>query len=142
MSPDGFSVMLVGPVEEGNGPESLFHRFSWTIHRVPDCLHFLGQVFRVWPEVVVCEDILPDGGWKDILGVTETLYSPPPVIVISAAGGDDLWAEVLTRGGYDALEKPLEAEELRRVVDMAGYRSRMLRRKAQASENDPGPMAP
>jgi DNA-binding response OmpR family regulator len=142
MTPSDFIVMLVGPVEEGNGPQLSFQDFSWTVHRVPDCLHFLSQIFRVRPEVVVCEDRLPDGNWKEILGIAETLYNPPPVIVTSKLGGDELWAEVLTRGGYDALKKPLEPEELRRVVDMAGHRYRMLQRKAWTPGIDSGSMAP
>jgi DNA-binding response OmpR family regulator len=142
MSPGNFIVMLVGAVEEGNSPDSSFDGFSWTVHRVPDCMQFLGQLFRVRPEVVVCEAVLPDGSWKDILGVVETLYNPPPVIVTSMLGSDELWAEVLTRGGYDALKKPLDPEELRRVVDMAGHRYRMLQRKAQTPGSDSGPMAP
>ena|SRR5215831_10350691 len=124
------SVMIVGTVEEDDAEKPLFGRFPWTIHRVTSCLGFLMHVFRLRPEVVICGEELPDGTWKDILGVVATLYSAPPVIVISKLADDNLWAEVLALGGYDALTEPLDPEEVRRVVEMAGVLSVRLRRTA------------
>jgi DNA-binding response OmpR family regulator len=123
------SVMIVG-VKEGDTEHPFFGRFQWTIHRVTSCLGFLMHVFRLRPDVVICGEELPDGTWKDILGVVATLYSPPPVIVITKLADDNLWAEVLTLGGYDALAEPLDPDEVRRVVEMAGVLSGRLRRTA------------
>jgi FixJ family two-component response regulator len=140
MTPERITVMLVGQVED-DGTESVFDRFPWSIHRVPDCLRFLMRMFAVRPEVVICEQVLPDGTWKDILGVTETLYSPPSVVVVSRLADDDLWAEVLTEGGYDSLAKPLDPEELRHVVEMGAAHAAVLR-KPDPSEGGSGGMAP
>lgn len=133
--------MIVGTVEEGDTEEPFFGRFPWTIHRVSGCLGFLMRVFRVRPEVVICDQELPDGSWKDILGVVGTLYCPPPVIVISKEPDDRLWAEVLMLGGYDALTEPLDPDEVRRVVEMARAHSALLRRMAKDPRNPRDAMA-
>jgi hypothetical protein len=135
------SVMIVGAVEEGDTEEPFFGRFPWTICRVPSCLRFLMHVFRVRPEVVICGRELPDGSWKDILGVVGTLYCPPPVIVISTEADDHFWADVLLLGGYDALDAPLDPAEVRRVVEMAGAHSAMLRRISEDPRNRRDAMA-
>ncbi len=70
--------------------------------------------------VVVCESCLTDGRcWKDLLSHTVAMQDPPPVIVTDRLADDSLWAEVLNLGGYDLLMKPLDEEEVRRVVGLA-----------------------
>ena len=69
--------------------------------------------------VVVCERDLPDGGWREILEDLLGLADPPPLVVTSRLADELLWAEVLNRGGYDVLAKPLDEEEVTRVIGAA-----------------------
>ncbi len=72
--------------------------------------------------VIVCEQRLMDGSWKDILGQVCMLHNAPRLLVTAADPDDRLWAEVLNMGGFDVLLKPLRASEVTRVIDFA-YRS-------------------
>ncbi len=72
--------------------------------------------------VIVCEQRLADGSWKDILGQICMLYQAPRLLVTAADADDRLWAEVLNMGGFDVLLKPLRASEVTRVIDFA-YRN-------------------
>ena len=71
------------------------------------------------PSVVACERELPDGNWKDLYDLMSGLRNPPPLIVLSRHADEFLWAEVLNLGGYDVLAKPLDPNEVHRVVNMA-----------------------
>ncbi len=69
--------------------------------------------------VIICERHLPDGDWKDVLGLIAPLGEPPCLIVTDADAEDGFWAEVLNLGGYDVLMQPLCHEEVSRVVALA-----------------------
>ncbi|MCL5743838.1 MAG: hypothetical protein M1541_07900 [Acidobacteria bacterium] len=53
--------------------------------------------------VVICEDVLPDGTWRDVLAALDQVKPRPALIITSRATGPHLWAEVLNLGGYDVL---------------------------------------
>jgi DNA-binding response OmpR family regulator len=61
--------------------------------------------------VVICEDTLPDGTWKDLLAALDRVHSPPALVVTSAAVEPRLWAEVLNLGGTDVMAQPFSSEE-------------------------------
>jgi DNA-binding NtrC family response regulator len=113
------TLLIVGPVEDDGGRDSALDQFPWRTHRVRNCLEFLLHLCRSHPRVVVCERDLPDGDWRDVLEVTASLLSPPPVIVTSRLADDYLWAEVLNLGGYDVLAKPLDKQEVNRTLNLA-----------------------
>jgi DNA-binding NtrC family response regulator len=69
--------------------------------------------------VVLCDECLSDGGWKDVLNLTAGIDNPPPLIVMSRLADDYLWAEVLDCGGYNVMSKPVDRNELSRVVRLA-----------------------
>jgi DNA-binding response OmpR family regulator len=72
------------------------------------------------PGVVLCDQNLPDGDWKDVLRAAESLASPPPVIVTARLASEALWEEVLGLNGYDILTKPFDARQVIRRVSLAG----------------------
>jgi DNA-binding response OmpR family regulator len=125
---------MVGPVEEGGGPESPFEEFSARIHRVTDCHGAARDAYRLPPRVVVCERDLPDGCWKEILELTFSLPHPPPVIVTARLADEYLWAEVLNLGGYDVLSKPFNKQEVSRTVRLAWDRSASRQMQLHAPE--------
>ncbi|MFN3323140.1 MAG: hypothetical protein ACK5AZ_06575 [Bryobacteraceae bacterium] len=77
--------------------------------------------------ILVVERDLPDGCWQDLLDEISHLQNPPVLIVTSRFADEHLWAEVLNLGGYDVLQKPLEKNEVSRVLTMAWrqWRGRM-----------------
>jgi len=51
----------------------------------------------------------------------------PPVIVTTRAVGDALWKEVLEAGAFDLLAKPLDPDEVRRVISLSWRSARDAR---------------
>jgi len=78
---------------------------------------------RFQPWVVVCDQHLHDGDWRDLLKDLQGESPAPPLIVSSRLADDRLWAEVLNLGGYDLLTRPFAAAEVSRVVNLAAYRA-------------------
>jgi DNA-binding NtrC family response regulator len=70
-------------------------------------------------EVVVCEQDLPPGSWKDVLEQVTILPDPPSLIITSLLANERLWAEALNLGAYDVLAKPFDRIETMRVVSGA-----------------------
>src|ERR1700722_4292010 len=67
-------------------------------------------------DVVICEYHLPDGTWKDLLGHIAEMLDPPALVVTSGAVDAHFRSEVRALGGYDVMTKPLNADEVRRVL--------------------------
>jgi DNA-binding NtrC family response regulator len=72
--------------------------------------------------VVLCEQHLPLGDWRDLLEHTRQLMKPPFVVVTSRHADDYLWAEALNLGAYDVLAKPFDRAETTRVIELATLR--------------------
>lgn len=69
--------------------------------------------------VVVCErDLLP-GSWKHLLAEVVEMPDPPLLIVTSRVADEKLWAEALNLGAHDVLAKPLDVQEVIRVLGWA-----------------------
>ncbi len=66
--------------------------------------------------VVICDRFLLDGDWKDIAGQLPSLSKPPLLIVTAKTADERLCADVLDRGGFGAIEKPFDGEEVMRTV--------------------------
>lgn len=77
--------------------------------------------------VILCERNLPDGTWTDILKRSQVTGHPSLVIVMSHTADDHLWTEVLCRGGYQALSKPLRASDVLQAISIAWRQSRQKR---------------
>ena len=66
------------------------------------------------PAIVLCAEILPDGSWLQLLsGIGR------PLIVVSRAGDERLWAEALNLGAHDLLLNPVTEPELQWSLDSA-----------------------
>ena len=73
------------------------------------------------------------------VGANSLLPDPPLLIVTSRLADERLWAEALNLGAWDVLAKPFEADEVIRIVSIAGqhwqdrhgvYNSRTTQRKS------------
>jgi hypothetical protein len=60
--------------------------------------------------VAVCEEVLPDGSWRDAMAGLTSVPHAPSLIVI----GDDpaIVRDVITLGGFDALIRPLRESDV------------------------------
>lgn len=116
------ALWLVGPVENGCGSRPPFARFETRIHRLKGWRDAIRDACRIPPRVVLCERDLPDGDWRDVLGLALDLPHPAAVIVTCRQADEHLWAEVLNLGGYDVLAKPFDEREVGRSLALAWAR--------------------
>jgi DNA-binding response OmpR family regulator len=116
------ALWLVGPVEEDGGSPAPFAGFAARIHRLKGWRDAVRSASSIPPRVIVCERRLPDGDWRDVLGLALDLPHPPTVIVTCRQADEHLWAEVLNLGGYDVLAKPFDEREVGRSLTLAWER--------------------
>lgn len=65
--------------------------------------------------VLLCDENLPDGSWKDLLGQIAMMAEPPRLVVV-AATDRTVCAEAINLGCHDVLAKPVDETELMQVV--------------------------
>jgi DNA-binding NtrC family response regulator len=118
----GFPLLVVSPDEQDHQALHRILQHDCQLHGAAgrrDALRFIRQ-WRPW--VVVCDQTLADGDWRDLLRELQREPKMPPLIVSSRLADDRLWAEILNLGGYDLLAKPFAATEVSRVVRLAAHR--------------------
>jgi len=105
------SVLLVGP-------ETSERSALQAILQTAECRTFVCARCRdaidlmQFASVVICEQSLPDGSWRDLLRTVQVQTGPPALIVTSRLADSELWAEVLNLGGYGVLAQPFRAQEV------------------------------
>jgi DNA-binding NtrC family response regulator len=72
------------------------------------------------PRIVICERVLADGCWQDLLENESVKNGATLLIVTSKHADASLWAEVLNLGGYDVLRQPLDEREVMRLFARNG----------------------
>lgn len=112
----------------GNGPDehlSLQRLLEdWYILSARSCAQAVYAIESERPSVIVCEEKMPDGSWRYLLGEVQSFNAPPPVIVLARNADEHLWAEVLRRGGFDVLASPLDPSRARPAICYAAEQSR------------------
>ena len=97
----------------------MFQHTKWVLLESTSCAEAVEVLGRRPVPVVICDSTLPDGDWKDVLTGIAGVSAPPLLIVASRLADDRLWAEVMSCGAFDVLEKPFNQSELVRVVSLA-----------------------
>jgi DNA-binding response OmpR family regulator len=116
-------VLAVSPFESDH--TSLSHIFGHTAWEFDTArtlqqasVKLFGTKSLVSP-LVLCDEVLPDGSWKDMLRLMQKQPDPNYLIVTSPNADDHLWAEVLNLGAYDVLAKPFHSTEVFRSIGLA-----------------------
>jgi len=112
-------LLLVGLTHESENGWRLEAGRLFRIREAMGCKGAAAFLDTDTPAVVMCDQHLPDGSWKDLLEVMASVSDPPPLVVTSRLADERLWAEVLNLGGYDLLTRPLDRCEVRRVLGLA-----------------------
>jgi len=122
-------VLVVSPDKQDH---TCLHRIlepECKLHRATSRKQAKSAFERHQPSVVICEQVLNDGDWRDLLADVHRQTAETRFIVFSRLADDQLWIEVLNRGGYDLLAKPFAPAEVSRVVKLAANR-RVMRSPA------------
>ena len=114
------TVLLISSVPESiAGLERIFRNRNWRLEKVSTCREAITFARRTGTSVIICEQGLQDGDWKDVLRDCDTLPSRSSLIVTSRLADSALWAEVLNLGAYDVLVQPFDPDEVYRVILLA-----------------------
>jgi len=87
--------------------------------------------------IVVCEDLLPDGRYSELLRLNQKSDSKTPVIVVSRTGDWEDYFAALELGAHDFLAFPLLPGELQRIIRV----SLAERRRQQRAQSGSIPLA-
>jgi len=102
----------------------------------------LARVRTYLPDVILLDLRLPDQSGLEIYQAIRQVDGRIPVIFITLARSADSAIEAMRQGAYDYLFKPLDLQELRRVVNEALEVGRRMRRPAAVAETPPDPDFP
>ena len=102
----------------------------------------LARVRTDLPDVILLDLRLPDQSGLEIYQAIRQVDGRIPVIFITLARSADSAIEAMRQGAYDYLFKPLDLQELRRVVNEALDVGRRMRRPAAVAETPPDPDFP
>ena len=112
--------------------DRILSRSNWRVHHAKNRLE-MNAIVQAQPiSVILCDQEFSDGDWKTVLREIVEIENPPLLVITTREDDDVLWAEVLNLGGYDVLLKPLDANEVIRIMSLAWlcWRERAKRRAA------------
>ena len=122
------SALLVGEYENDRGlVRDIFRKLGWRLFEARDGRRAMAWLERNAVQVVIAEGRSAGAGWQRLLGALRDLPDPPQLVVTSRTADDLLWSKVLNCGGYDVLARPLNRDEVERVIAGAGRQFRSLR---------------
>jgi two-component system nitrogen regulation response regulator GlnG len=123
-------------------PEQVRQAFPAPHHQVEvagNGVEGLKRVRTGLPDVILLDLRLPDQSGLEIYQQIRQIDARIPVIFITLAKGADAAIEAMKQGAYDYLFKPLDLNQLRRVVAEALEVARRMREPAVFAETDSDP---
>jgi DNA-binding NtrC family response regulator len=125
-------VLAVSPFESDHTILThIFGHTAWELDSVHTLREALARMEESPSPVVLCEENLADGDWKDLLAISAQQTGPCCVIVMSENADERLWAEVLNIGAYDVLAKPLHSKEIFNSIGQAWRHSMNCRKSVE-----------
>ena len=103
------NLLSISPnAEDHDALRRIVTDLNWHLFSAETLYDALNRLISDRFAVILCEDVLEDGTWKDLLHQT----GEPPIVVTSHLADEHLWCEVLNLGGYDVLAKPFSSPEV------------------------------
>jgi two-component system nitrogen regulation response regulator GlnG len=99
----------------------------------------LSRVRAQAPDVILLDLRLPDQSGLEVYRQIRQFDARIPVVFATTAKGADTAIEAMKEGAYDYLFKPLDLEQLKRVVGEAVEVARRMRRPVVTAEVAPDP---
>jgi DNA-binding NtrC family response regulator len=113
------AVLSVGPNEKDRASLERIVRFNWTVVAAATVASALSVLRETPIPIVISDSEIASGTWRDLLDQISLLPDPPLLIVTSRLADERLWAEAVNLGAWDVLAKPLDTEEVIRIVSFA-----------------------
>jgi DNA-binding response OmpR family regulator len=96
--------------------ERLFRQCHWRLLVAGSRMAALDQLARNEVHVVLADTSVSGWPWAMVLADLRRFQPTPPLVVTSPVADEVLWSEVLNCGGFDVLARPLDTDEVRRVM--------------------------
>jgi DNA-binding NtrC family response regulator len=94
-------------------------RGQWDLVLTSSCEEALEALKKMRAAVILCDRDLPGLHWRDALEKLAAYRPDCPIVLTSSVNDEYLWDEVIHKGGYDVLSKPLQEELTVRAVNLA-----------------------
>jgi len=107
--------------------ERIFRGSGWDLVQNHTLASSFSSLQDTTISIVICEDNLFPGTWRDMLRHVLQMDDPPILIVTARLADERLWAEALNLGAHDVLATPFDATEVIRIVGVAQQRWRNSR---------------
>ena len=122
------SVLAITPDDGDRRSLSIFSiRGQWDLAFASACPEAVDILKGGPAAVVICDRDLPGLDWRKCLENLAASKPGCPILLMSSIYDEYLWEEVVHRGGYDVLSKPLLEEQAVRAVNLAWSYSKNLR---------------
>ena len=119
---DGEKITVVAIAPDGRDKQAL-SSFSvhgqWDLALAGSCEEALELLKNTRAAVILCDRDLPGIDWRDALQLLAASRPDCSIILASSVNDEYLWDEVIHKGGYDVLAKPLQEEQTVRAVNLA-----------------------
>ena len=119
-SSDQISVLAITSDDEDRRLLSMFAVSGrWELVFASSCEQALKMLERGPAPVILCDRDLPGIDWPKFLQDVAASKPKCAIILTSHVCDDYLWVEVVHKGGYDVLGKPLQQEQTIGAVNLA-----------------------
>jgi DNA-binding NarL/FixJ family response regulator len=115
-------VAGAGPLERETLSEALKNfgkQEPWALEFTNVCEEAWHVANQLRAPVILCARDLPETDWREAVGTLSALPHRPVVILLSKVADEPLWSEVFRIGGFEILAKPMRADDIRRVINLA-----------------------
>jgi FixJ family two-component response regulator len=117
------TVLSVSPIDEDHSSlQAIIGHSRWLLLKARDLVSTLAVLEKHEVSVLLCEQKLVPGTWRDVLEHLNAMPQAPSLIVTSRFADDRLWGEALNLGAWDVLAKPFDHVEVIRSVKSAWQR--------------------
>jgi DNA-binding NtrC family response regulator len=94
-------------------------RGQWDLVLTESCEEALEALKKMRAAVILYDRDLPGLDWRDALEKLSAARPDCPIVLTSSVNDEYLWDEVVHKGGYDVLSKPLQEDLTVRAVNLA-----------------------
>jgi DNA-binding response OmpR family regulator len=138
------TVLLVSPDREGYCCLTRMLRATrapsmpnseWSVLRYDTAESALTELGKTRFPILVCDCDFAPNSWRVLVEEFVHLAEPPLLIVTSRLADEHLWAEALNLGAWDVLAKPLDTQEVSRVLATAWLYWCGRQQRAAAADN-------
>ena len=130
---DKILVLAIALDERDKNSLSLFStRGQWELVLTGSCEEGLEALKKMRAAVILCDRDLPGLDWRNALEKLAASRPDCPIVLTSSVNDEYLWDEVIHKGGYDVLSKPLQEDLTVRAVNLAWSYSKERAREKTA----------